>query len=174
MRGLGKLMKLQDSYFYQMTLKHELLQTAATLGLSTDDFRAIGITEWEPIMKRIEDKFVSTRYNASRWWWDGNFKGSVHAIVLPDHPFEVVDKLIPPQEQVWFIAEEQSGQDKLWLFEGNIKAIQQVLIESCYFEHYIVSKKYEWLLCENHHGVLYGVGDIVIEKLKQMEQELAK
>ena len=153
-----------------MTLKHELLQTAANLGLPYSYFRAIGITEWEPIMKRIENRFVSARYNKILWWWDGYLKGPVYSVLLPGWPVDALDKIIPLHEQVWFIAED----DKFWLFEGTIESIQQVLAESHAFEYYIVSKKYEWLLCENHHDVLFGVGDIIIEKLKQMERGIAK
>ncbi|MBH8557319.1 DUF6756 family protein [Hymenobacter negativus] len=153
-----------------MTLKHELLQTAATLSLSSTNFRAVGITEWEPIMKRVEDKFVSARYDKVLWWWNGYLKGPVHSVLLPGWPVDSLHKLIPLHEQVWFIAED----DKFWLFEGNIESIQQVLAESHSFEYYLVSKKYEWLLCENHHDVLFGVGEIIIEKLKQVERELSK
>jgi hypothetical protein len=153
-----------------MTLKHELLQTATTLGLPTTSFRAVGITEWEPIMKRIEDKFVSARYDKLLWWWNGYLKGPVYSVLLPGWPADALPKLIPLHEQVWFIAED----DKFWLFEGNVESIQKVLAESHAFEYYIVSKKYEWLLCENHHDVLFGVGEIIVEKLKQFEQGIAK
>ncbi len=121
-------------------------------------------------MKRIEDKFVSAKYDKLLWWWNGYLKGPVHSVLLPGWPVDALHKLIPLREKVWFIAEE----DKFWLFEGNVESIQKVLAECYSFEYYIVSKKYEWLLCENHHDVLFGVGEFIIEKLKQVEQELAK
>jgi hypothetical protein len=37
------------------------------------------------------------------------------------------------------------------------------------FEYYIVSKKFEWLLCEDHHGVLIGVGQPVIERIENLK-----
>ena len=154
-----------------MTLKHEILQIAAALGFSTADFRVIGITDWEPVMKKIEEKFLKDQYNKWVWWWDGHFKGPVYASGLFSVPFVILDKLIPLQESVWFIAEGRKN--KLWLFEGNIKSIQLVLAEIYAFEYYIVSKKYEWLLCENHHDVLFGVGEKIIEKVKQVEEEQA-
>ena len=121
-------------------------------------------------MKRIEDKFVSAQYDKILWWWNGYLKGPIHSVLLPDWPAGELHKLIPLHEQIWFIAED----DKFWLFEGDIKSIQKVLSESHAFEYYIVSKKYEWLLCENHHEVLFGVGEIIIEKLKQIERDLNK
>jgi hypothetical protein len=155
-----------------MTLKHELLQTAAMLGLPITSFRTVGINEWEPIMKKIEERFVKDQFNKWVWWWDGHFKDPVYASGLFKAPFVILNELVPVQELVWFIAEGRKN--KFWLFEGDIESIQKVIGESYAFEYYIVSKKYEWLLCENHHDVLFGVGEIIIERLKQAEQKLAK
>ena len=41
-----------------------------------------------------------------------------------------------------------------------------MLGEITHFEYFLVPKKLDWLLCENHHEVLYGVGEPIIEKLK--------
>ena len=50
-------------------------------------------------------------------------------------------------------------EDKFWFYQGRPRAINRVLAE-CYHldEIYLVSKKYAWLLCLNHHDVLYGIG----------------
>jgi hypothetical protein len=36
------------------------------------------------------------------------------------------------------------------------------------FEYYIVSKKFEWLLCENHHDILIAVGQPMVEKMERL------
>ena len=36
------------------------------------------------------------------------------------------------------------------------------------FEYYIVSKKFEWLLGEDHHGVLIGIGQPMAEKIEYL------
>ncbi|WP_425556402.1 DUF6756 family protein [Hymenobacter saemangeumensis] len=38
------------------------------------------------------------------------------------------------------------------------------------FEYYLVSKKYEWLLGVNHHDVLFGVGELMVQRIKVLEQ----
>jgi hypothetical protein len=43
-------------------------------------------------------------------------------------------------------------------------AIIKDIIGNCFgFEYYIIAKDKSWLLCENHHSRLFGVGD----KLRQ-------
>ena len=151
-----------------MTLKHELLQIASVLSLPSTRFRAVGAAEWEPVMKKIEDKFVRAPYGRLRWWWT-HFKFPHYGMQLPVQFYEVLHNLLPTQAHAWFIVEEG---DKHWLFEGRIDAIQQVLAECYFFEFYIVSKKYDWLLCETHHDVLCGIGDSLVEKMKQVKQQM--
>ncbi|WP_411268085.1 DUF6756 family protein [Paenibacillus sp. PL91] len=38
-------------------------------------------------------------------------------------------------------------------------------------EHYVVSKKYEWLLCVNHYDIVFGSGLEIIDKMKKFEQK---
>jgi hypothetical protein len=36
------------------------------------------------------------------------------------------------------------------------------------FEFYVVSKKFEWLLCQNHHDVMMAVGEPMVTRLKSV------
>jgi hypothetical protein len=54
-------------------------------------------------------------------------------------------------------------------FEGFIEPIQQILGRLNAFEYYWVSKKYDWLLAENHHGFLIGLGSIKSKMLAMKE-----
>ncbi|WP_409340264.1 DUF6756 family protein [Paenibacillus sp. MBLB4367] len=47
--------------------------------------------------------------------------------------------------------------------------MQNILRECSRFEYYIVSKKYSWMLCENHHGCLFGTGDVIVSKMKRLK-----
>lgn len=72
--------------------------------------------------------------------------------------------LLDEEEQVWLMVNDS---DKFWFYQGRRAAIQAVLSE-CYHldEIYLISKKYDWLLCLNHHDVVYGLGAPMSEKLK--------
>ena len=63
---------------------------------------------------------------------------------------------------------------KFWLYEGRVEAIQQIISECCLLDEiYLISKKYEWLLCINHHDVLYATGGNMPAKLRQLEATLS-
>jgi hypothetical protein len=53
--------------------------------------------------------------------------------------------------------------------QGRVKAIRKVILESCYIDElYLVSKKYDWLICINHHDSLIATGKAMAEKLKNL------
>ncbi|WP_210465380.1 DUF6756 family protein [Rufibacter roseolus] len=144
--------------------KENAQKIANALGIISDDFEAVGIYAWPAIMQKIERAFVkkensNTKFN---WWWE-SFKGTQFQISFEqDNAFEFLDQLIDYEEKVWFVAcDSYHDPSKFWLFQGYIKPIQKVIAELPYFEYYIISKKYEWLVCENHHGILIGLGNMV-------------
>ncbi|NVO32351.1 DUF6756 family protein [Hymenobacter lapidiphilus] len=144
--------------------KDELLQLGKQLQLSFEAFDAVGIHAWPSVLHKIEASFVvktssNTHFN---WWWE-SFKGPQFSLFFENgQAYECLDQLIDVQEQVWFVACE-SGRDpsKFWLFQGRIQAIQLILREHYAFEYYLVSKKYEWLLCETDHDVLVGLKSVI-------------
>ena len=82
--------------------------------------------------------------------------------------------LIDEKESVWFVIEDDSvekEQDHYWLYEGKIQAIISVLQELPGTEYYVVSKKLEWILCENHHNLLIGSGKLIFDKMKSLNEE---
>lgn len=139
------------------------------LSLSASDFRVLRFYEYENILKEIVAKFTTlgTKGINANWLWD-SFKEPKFCIQLEYVP-AILKQLISSEETVWFIAEDwpstkQHG--KFWLYEGKIAAIVDVLGEMYGCEYYLVSKKFEWLLCENHHDILMAVGQPMVEKLK--------
>jgi hypothetical protein len=72
-----------------------------------------------------------------------------------------------PNEHVWFVAED----DQLPfypVFDATPKAAEQVIGQCFGFEYYLIAKDMTWLLCENHHDYLIGVGDPVATRLAQL------
>jgi len=64
-----------------------------------------------------------------------------------------------------------TDRDKLLFYQGKVKAIQKILPETSYLdEYYLINKKYEWLLSVNHHDILTGTGEFIVEQLKSLEQ----
>ncbi|WP_371717035.1 DUF6756 family protein [Pedobacter sp. KBS0701] len=47
-----------------------------------------------------------------------------------------------------------------------VSDITRVLNECFLFKYYIISKDFQWLLCETHHKQLVGIGEILRKKIK--------
>ena len=55
-------------------------------------------------------------------------------------------------------------------YEGYIKDIVSVLGETTQTDEvYVASKKYEWLICVNHHDYIIATGRNMVEKLVMLE-----
>ena len=142
-------------------IKMRILATASDLKISNDKFDVTGIHAWPDILKKIESKFIVKENTRFDWWWD-NLKSDSFALQFPnDDAWKYLHQLIDKNEKVWFIACDSSHDpSKYWLFEGFIEPIQQILGQLNAFEYYLVSKKYDWFLAENHHGYLIGLGSV--------------
>jgi hypothetical protein len=151
--------------------------------------------EWRGIEEKIYHTFCNLNSPTARpiWLWE-YFKLEKYAIYSHNYPLEIVDRIVESREKVWLMLNESAAGkellrryfpsngppegilvelgrgDKFWFYEGEIEAIQKVLFDSGYIDEiYIVSKKYEWLLCINHHDVLYATGGNMPAKLRQLE-----
>ncbi|MBP7283704.1 MAG: hypothetical protein KBA66_19105 [Leptospiraceae bacterium] len=64
---------------------------------------------------------------------------------------------------------------KFWFYKGKLTAIQKIIEESYRIgEYYFASEKMNWLLCVNHHDYLIGTGEIMVEKIRQLEKEISR
>jgi hypothetical protein len=75
--------------------------------------------------------------------------------------------LVPDaSEHVWFIVEDDSL-PFYPVYDAIPRAISAVIGECYGFEYYIVQRDLEWLLCENHHNRMIGVGKNVEERFRR-------
>ena len=93
-------------------------------------------------------------------YYNQNFP--VWTVDCRDNPFwvEKLNKIIPnPQNTVYVLFEEIGRQrPKYWVFEMYLEELIVILNESIVNDYYIVSKKYDWLISENHHSIVSFVG----------------
>jgi hypothetical protein len=150
------------------TLRDTLNEATKSLALDAQRFRLLGPHEYEPVLRAVAEQFLDVGrkgLNYYRWW--ENFKGST-ASFQASNAYKLLAKLLPHNQALWFIAEDSSKKNApFWVYEADAEAIVQVLAESHQFEYYIVSKKRDWLLCENHHEVLMAVGEPMFEALNR-------
>lgn len=149
-----------------MGLVTEEIATAInSLSMSEHSFRLLPDAEAEPLYNNLIDTFVGG--NDRRWWWEA-FSAEDYSIDFSEScAFEKIIDIVPmPLELVWFVVEE----DQLPIYpiyEASSADIQKVIGECYGFEYYIISKTKNWLLCENHHNRLIGVGEEIIDRMKK-------
>jgi hypothetical protein len=155
-------------------LRVEIEKLREELKLSLDDFRQVGINQWKDIQKTIERNFVKlTHYtNKFNWYWE-SFSQESYSIPCKINPSQYLDRVIETENDLlFFVNDKVNERPKFWFYKGKLRAIQKIIDESCYIdEYYISSENMNWLLCVNHHDYLIGVGEAVIEKIKQLKKE---
>jgi hypothetical protein len=103
---------------------------------------------------------------ASLWWWEALREPVAYR--ESENSISLLQELVDPNEDIWFVAEANSPSKKLgnfWLYESRISPVCKVLSECPAFEYYILPRKMDWLLCENHHNILIGCGEAIVRKL---------
>ena len=162
------------SLFMWTELRKEIEQIIHDHSITDKDFRPVAIDQWQNIQEKIYNtfcKFISLS-EQPEWLWE-YFKQDTHSISFNyNYPFDQLSKLVDNSETVWlFLNETVSEKTKFWFFEGYIKTIDLVLRESCYIDEvYVASKKYEWLICINHHDVLIATGKVMPDKVREIEK----
>lgn len=156
-------------------LRAEISKTIANKRISETDFRPLSIHDnWKQIEEKIYHTFCKLTHPTQRplWLWT-DFKLDTFSVSnLNERPELYLDKLVDKNETVWYVVNETINEgDKFWFYEGKIKSIQTIIDETWFDELYIVSKKYEWLICINHHDILIATGNKMPDKLRKMELE---
>ena len=150
-------------------LRAEIDQARNRLHLSEQDFAPLPFTtDWAGLEERIYHAFCRLDHPTARpiWLWE-RFRPGAVGRVCEDEPQALLSSLVDPGEVVWLMVNETVNLgDKFWFYQGTPRAIGRVLA-ACYSldEVYLISKKYAWLLCLNHHDVLYGIGSPMQERL---------
>ncbi|WP_230659026.1 DUF6756 family protein [Psychrobacter sp. I-STPA10] len=158
-------------------VRAELMQLKTKLNLSDDEFRMLSPYEdYQGIEEKIYQTFCTIDNGKKRpvWLWHCFKQEKYFTDFLPDAPECYLHKLIDPNESIWMgVFGMAKQQDKIWFYEGKILTIQKLLAELYFFdEFYFVSKKYQWLICINHHDTLIVTGGDMPQKLKALEQEM--
>lgn len=146
---------------------HEIERAIGKLGLSESDIRLLPDQEGRIIFEHALKTFVGG--NDRKWWWEGFSKKSTYVKIENGDGYKLIIEIVPDKEEkIWWIVEE----DLLPyypVYETSPKVAKEVIGECYGFEYYIIDKDDRWLLCENHHDYLIGIGDLVEEKIKQIE-----
>ncbi|MDR1319808.1 MAG: hypothetical protein LBK56_00020 [Gracilibacteraceae bacterium] len=148
-------------------VRDEIENAIKLLGIDKSEFQEVGKTAWQGIIQKAVDTFLKIpdfRYANLHWAWQYFREPRISISSLPEIYLlltEVID-----DDKVWFFAEDTF--DKMWVYEAKSKVIPQILGETSHFEYYIASKKFEWIICENHHGYLIASGEKAVRKINEL------
>jgi hypothetical protein len=156
-----------------MDFRSQLDQVKAAAGVADAEFALVSLHRYKAILQEIIKRFTTVRQGGLNelWWWNSFKEPKLAWPECPAMCTRVLRQLVPEHEPVWFVAEDWGRQKRhgnFWLYEGRIDSIAAVLDEAWSFEFYVVSKKFEWLLCQNHHDAMMAVGEPMVTHLKSL------
>ena len=96
-----------------------------------------------------------------RWWWEAFREPIASKAFSDDMGFKYIVDLVPNRaEKCWFVVEDADS-DSYPVYDATPEEVASIVGECFAFEYYIAPKSKHWLICENHHGRIIGVGEEV-------------
>lgn len=142
--------------------KEEVERSIRELGLS-EQLRAIPDEEARRLYGNVEDRFADKK--GARWLWEHlRVPSSSRQFNTPD--FQHLPRILPTTGELLFFP---GSDEEACAFRGTAEAITAVLSDCFRFEYCLTPPGLEWLVCENHHGLLIAVGDPVQARLRELE-----
>lgn len=149
---------------------NKVLEAARKIGLGSDEFRQVVPSQWEGVLERVFERFANTYKQDVTWLWS-HLKGQGMAIQT-DNGLKYIACLFKPETKVWVLLEDWDREKKLgnyWVFEGTYGATLAVLNNMHDIEYYVVDRSFNWMVVENHHGVLIGIGEPVESLIRNLK-----
>lgn len=148
--------------------------------ISDEDFRFLGIYEWQNVYEKMLEHFVDKDYaRKNGLYWantNGGFRKDISRIysfqmgVGGNASYEWIERLpvIAGVEKVYLALDCGSG--KYWLAQCATAAVSGIINEAFMLDdYYITDKKFNWLITENHHDIVAFIGKgLDVEKIKSV------
>jgi hypothetical protein len=148
---------------------NSILKAARELSLDDRSFRLVHGGRALKILNRVFASFtVGGAANRAEYWLWQDFSEPCVAFHGP-HELATLLSLGPPGTLVWLLVEDEAGFKEgppFWVFETTLSTAVAVLKNHHLLEFYIVSRNFDWLISENHHDVLFAVGNHAVSLLE--------
>jgi len=142
-------------------VNQEISKTIKTLKYSDEQIKLLDFNTCKELYYELLDFFVKS--GDGRWWWE-DFKQESFDFHEYERPFEKLNEIIPDlKKKVWLMVEDD--QEEYYPIYDCEPSIIGLIIGECFgFEYYVISKTKDWLICENHHNRLIGLGQRLKER----------
>jgi len=114
---------------------------------------------------RLGKQFVTQP--GSGWWWENLRKDLPQFAYAPpdEDAYRLLPIVCPDREVLFFVSGDEAPP---WAgFRAHPRILAAAIAQSSAFEYVVADPNGEWLLMENHHGVLAAIGDPVSTSLRQ-------
>jgi hypothetical protein len=127
----------------------EAIRVASTHGQPA---RRCDPDESAAVVQAAKAKFV--KGPRKHWWWE------VFSVpprrIGREQGVPYFQEYVAPETACWLILDDNRGDDDdLRVIDTTASGAERVLSELYALEFYLVDKQYEWLLAENHHGMIW-------------------
>lgn len=150
-----------------MSLVTEEIESAVSkLGLGLAEIQLLPAEENKRLYGLLVGKFVSG--GDRRWWWEAFNEEEASHVFEDGMGFKRIPELVPDaNEKLWFVVEED--QMEFYPVYETTAEVASAIVGECYgFEYYLIPKDTSWIICENHHNRIIGVGNSIIERLREV------
>lgn len=142
-------------------VSQEISNAIKNLNFTDEEISLLDLNSGKKLYFELLDIFVSS--GDRRWWWE-DFKIESFDFVDYEKPFEKLNDIIPDLKmKVWLMVEDDQ-EEYYPIYNCEPSIIGQIIGECFGFEYYVIDKNMDWLICENHHNRLIGVGQKLKDK----------
>ena len=149
---------------------NQVLAVADKLNVPRAHFDLVDADSWRPIFHAIIDTFCDRKIVdlQKSYLWEA-LVGEISSVpLIQPLDVRVLSALSEPEGRVFLLLEDWDGAkfyENYWLFDGRLADVLSILSEHRLVEFYLVAKKFEWLIGENHHNVVFASGEKAVSAL---------
>lgn len=161
------------------TVRGEIMEYCKMHGISEADFRFLGIYEWQNVYDQVLTHFVKPDYaKRNGLYWaniNNGFQYPPEYIFVTGRDgyagYEWLERLpeMVACGKVYLLLEDDSA--KYWIAECSTVILHLIIndTEAGNGDYFIVDKKYDWLITENHHAIVQFIGTgLHVEKIMEI------
>ena len=122
----------------------------------------LGIEKSKEIFKSIQKNYINMEKENNLWLWE---KFNDYEFIKNSNGWTYIQNFVSNSKCIIFF--NQDEETKMFSI-NNGKDLYYILSETCGYEFYIIDEECTYLICFNHHDILYGCGNAIewIETLK--------
>jgi hypothetical protein len=129
-------------------IEAEIDSAVDSLGIGAERWRKLSLDQSREICQTAKSRFVIG--NPRAWWLGLREPAQSHSYPKGDG-CQFVHLYVPAEdERCWFIPETE--EKDLPVYDVCVSELRRVLGECRFFEYYLLSNRYQWLIVENDHN----------------------